>query len=95
MGWTTTSKKASTGLKNFKMCNLRSVLSSNSESDDSCLSQSLCPLLYNVCSYSSSDNSSTEKDKKLGDPDPPDYYQQVTYIKITFANVYTCTCTCM
>ena len=83
MGWSgANAKKASFGFKNFKMCSLRSVMgcSSNKQSgnsSDRSLSQSLCPLLYNVCSGESGKDADVTQPP--GEKEPPEYYQKVIY----------------
>lgn len=88
MGWSgDNSKKASIGFKSFKMCSLCSVLRCSSDtqksgdSDNRCLSQSLCPLLYHVCSSSEEAGKSgaadVKKTAKGENSEPPEYYHQV------------------
>ena len=89
MGWSASggnSKKSVFGFRNFKICSLHSVLGCSSDSrksgdsDNRCLSQSLCPLLYNVCGSGESVGKGPAEVKKTikgENEEPPDYYQQV------------------
>ena len=96
MGWSganNSKKPPSFSFKSLKVCSLRTVLGCSSDdsrkkfsdSDDRCLSQSLCPLLYNVCGSSDGEGiskNSTDVEKKTikgENVEPPEYYQQVTH----------------
>lgn len=103
MGWSGDNSKpvSSIRFKNFKMCSLRSVLGCSSDgsrksggSDDRSLSQTLCPLLYNVCGSSDGEGAMsrntaagvTEKMAIKGENgEPPEYYQQVICMLVMHA----------
>ena len=93
MGWSD-GQKSPFVLKNVRLNSLRSIFSSSRRSEDDkdgrSLSQSLCPLLYNVCSWES--EGGNKKDSKPMDPDlsPPEYYQQVTTVHLESTCVSLC-----
>ena len=77
MGWGGEQKLSSGGLKNFRVCSLRSVMSlsrgGKAESDRGVsLSQSLCPPLCSSGSEEKKEAPATDSDL------PPEYYQKVS-----------------
>lgn len=83
------------------MCSLRSVLGCSSDtqksgdSDNRCLSQSLCPLLYNVCNSGEEGvkgGAAEVKKTAIGENmEPPEYYQQVICMHCCTWIVFGCT----
>ena len=80
MGWSDGQKSP------FMLKNVRLVLSSSRKSegdkDGHSLSQSLCPLLYNVCSWNSEGGNKKDTKSTNPDPSPPEYYQQVIMVNL-------------
>ena len=80
MGWSDGQKSP------FMLKNVRLILSSSrkseSDKDDRSLSQSLCPLLYNVCSWNSEGGNKKDTKPTNPDPSPPEYYQQVIMVNL-------------
>lgn len=93
MGWSD-GQKSPFVLKNIRLSSLRSTLSSSRKSegdkDGRSLSQSLCPLLYNVCSWSSDGGNKKDTKPTDSDPSPPEYYQQVIMVNFESIRVSLC-----
>ena len=83
MGWSD-GQKTPFMLKNIRLGSLRSTLSSSrkseSDKDGHSLSQSLCPLIYNVCSWNSEGDNKKDTKPADSDPSPPEYYHQVIMV---------------